>query len=56
LGRYLGAQKSKEIKTDLNYENMFLVTYACPRCSESFQKRPWVTIRDCNKCKIKFRE
>ena len=56
LGRYLGAQKSKEIKTDLNYENMFLVTYACPRCNESFQKRPWVTIRDCNKCKIKFRE
>ena len=56
IARYLGAQKTKEIKTDMNYENMFLVTYACPRCKESFQKRPWVTIRECVKCKIKFRE
>ena len=56
LGRYLGAQKSHEIKTDMNYENIFLVTYACPRCKESFQKRPWITIRECVKCKIKFRE
>ena len=56
LGRYLGTQKSHEIKTDMNYENMFLVTYACPRCNESFQKRPWITIRECMKCKIKFRE
>ena len=56
LGRYLGNQKSQEIKTDMNYENMFLVTYSCPRCKESFQKRPWITIRECVKCKIKFRE
>ena len=56
LGRYLGSQKSQEIRSDMNYENMFLVTYACPRCKESFQKRPWITIRECVKCKIKFRE
>jgi ribosomal protein L37AE/L43A len=56
MGRYLGMQKAKEIKTDLNYENIFLVTYSCPRCKESFQKRPWVTIRECFKCKVKFRE
>jgi pSer/pThr/pTyr-binding forkhead associated (FHA) protein len=56
IGRYLGSQKAKEIKTDMNYENMFLETYACPRCKESFQKKPWVTIRECYKCKIKFRE
>jgi pSer/pThr/pTyr-binding forkhead associated (FHA) protein len=55
LGRYLGQQKSNEIRQDLTYEDMFLQTYACPRCQESFQRRPWITIRDCFKCKIKFR-
>ena len=55
LGRYLGQQKSNEIKSDLTYEEAFLQTYCCPRCKESFQKKPWVTIRDCFKCKIKFR-
>ena len=55
LGRYLGQQKSNEIRQDLTYEDMFLQTYACPRCQESFQKRPWITLRECFKCKIKFR-
>jgi pSer/pThr/pTyr-binding forkhead associated (FHA) protein len=55
LGRYLGQQKSNEIRQDLTYEDMFLQTYSCPRCQESFQRRPWITIRDCFKCKIKFR-
>jgi pSer/pThr/pTyr-binding forkhead associated (FHA) protein len=55
LGRYLGQQKSNEIKSDLTYEEAFLQTYCCPRCKESFQKKPWVTIRDCFRCKIKFR-
>jgi pSer/pThr/pTyr-binding forkhead associated (FHA) protein len=55
IGRYLGQQKSNEIKSDLTYEEAFLQTYCCPRCKESFQKKPWVTIRDCFKCKIKFR-
>jgi pSer/pThr/pTyr-binding forkhead associated (FHA) protein len=55
LGRYLGQQKSNELKSDLTYEEAFLQTYCCPRCKESFQKKPWVTIRDCFKCKIKFR-
>jgi pSer/pThr/pTyr-binding forkhead associated (FHA) protein len=56
IGRYLGQQKSNEIKNDITYEEMFLKTYACPRCKESFQKKPWVTIRECFKCKSKFRE
>ena len=55
VGRYLGQQKTNEIKGDLTYEDMFLETYSCPRCKESFQKKPWVTIRDCYKCKIKFK-
>lgn len=56
LGRYIGQQKSNEIRGDLTYENMFLEVYSCPRCKESFQKKPWVTIRDCFKCKLIFRE
>lgn len=56
LGRYLGQQKSSEIRQDLNYETAFLETYCCPRCKESFQKKPWITIRDCLKCKLKFRQ
>jgi predicted component of type VI protein secretion system len=55
LGRFLGQQKSNEIRQDLTYEEMFLQTYACPRCQESFQKRPWITIRECIRCKIKFK-
>lgn len=55
VGRYLGQQKTNEIKGDLTFEDMFLETYCCPRCKESFQKKPWVTIRDCYKCKIKFK-
>ena len=55
VGRYLGQQKTNEIKGDLTYEDMFLETYCCPRCKESFQRKPWVTIRDCYKCKIKFK-
>lgn len=55
LGRYLGHQKSNEIKSDLTYEEAFLQTYSCPRCKESFQKKSWVTIRDCFKCKIKYK-
>lgn len=54
-GRYFGQQKSNEIRGDLTMEDMFLLTYACPRCKESFQKKPWVTIQDCFKCKIKFK-
>lgn len=54
-GRYLASRKSSEIKDDVSYENMFLQVYACPRCQESFQKKPWITIRDCFKCKVKFR-
>ena len=56
LGRYIGQQKSNELRGDLTYENMFLEVYSCPRCKESFQKKPWVTIRDCFKCKLIFRE
>jgi pSer/pThr/pTyr-binding forkhead associated (FHA) protein len=55
LGKFLGQQKSNEIRQDLTYEEMFLQTYACPRCQESFQKRPWITIRECIRCKIKFK-
>jgi pSer/pThr/pTyr-binding forkhead associated (FHA) protein len=55
LGRYIGQQKSNEIRDDLSYENMFLEVYCCPRCKESFQKKPWITIRDCFKCKLIFR-
>lgn len=55
LGRFLGQQKSNELKSDFTYEEAFLQTYCCPRCKESFQKKPWITIRDCFKCKIKFR-
>jgi pSer/pThr/pTyr-binding forkhead associated (FHA) protein len=55
LGKYLGQQSSSKIRNDLTYEYAFLQTYACPRCQESFQKKPWITIRECYKCKIKFR-
>jgi pSer/pThr/pTyr-binding forkhead associated (FHA) protein len=55
LSRYLGTQKSNEIRNDFTYEEAFLQVYACPRCGESFQKKPWITIRDCFKCKLKFR-
>ena len=55
LGRYLGQQKSSEIRNDLTYEDAFLQVYSCPRCQESFQKKPWITIRECFKCKIRFR-
>ena len=55
IGRYLGMQKTNEIRNDLNYEDAFLQAYACPRCLESFQKKPWITIRECHKCKVKFR-
>jgi pSer/pThr/pTyr-binding forkhead associated (FHA) protein len=55
LGRYLGQQQSNKIRNDLTYEDIFLATYSCPRCKESFQKKPWVTIRDCFKCKVKFK-
>lgn len=55
MGRYLGQQQSSKIRNDLTYEDAFLQTYACPRCSESFQKKPWITIRECFKCKSKFR-
>jgi hypothetical protein len=54
-GRYFGQQKSNEIRGDLTMEDMFLLTYACPRCKESFQKKPWVTIQDCFECKLKFK-
>jgi pSer/pThr/pTyr-binding forkhead associated (FHA) protein/ribosomal protein L37AE/L43A len=55
LGRYLGQSKSNELRSDFTYEDMFLQVYSCPRCKESFQKKPWITIRECNKCKLKFR-
>lgn len=55
FGRYLGQQESSKIRQDLSFETAFLETYACPRCKESFQKKPWITIRDCFKCKLKFR-
>jgi pSer/pThr/pTyr-binding forkhead associated (FHA) protein len=55
LGRYLGQQETNKIKNDHTYDDMFLQVYACPRCKESFQRKPWITIRDCNKCRIKFR-
>ena len=55
VGRYLGQQRTNEIKGDLTYEDMFLETYCCPRCKESFQKKPWITIRECFKCKLKFK-
>jgi pSer/pThr/pTyr-binding forkhead associated (FHA) protein len=55
LGRYLGQKESNKIRGDLTFEDAFLEVYACPRCSESFQKKPWITIRDCFKCKTKYR-
>jgi pSer/pThr/pTyr-binding forkhead associated (FHA) protein len=55
FSRYLGMQKSNSLRNDVNYEEAFLVAYSCPRCEESFQKKPWVTIRDCTRCKTKFR-
>jgi len=55
VARFLGQQKSNEIKLDNTYEDNFLLLYSCPRCQESFQKKPWITIRECSKCKTKFR-
>ena len=55
LGRYFGQQKSSQIRNDLTYEDVFLEVYSCPRCKESFQKKAWITIRECFKCKCKFR-
>ncbi len=55
IGRYLGQHESNKIQNDLSFEDMFLIAYSCPRCKESFQKKAWITIRECNKCKIKFR-
>jgi pSer/pThr/pTyr-binding forkhead associated (FHA) protein len=55
LGRYLGQKQSNKIKGDLTFEDAFLEVYACPRCKESFQKKPWITIRECFKCKTKYR-
>ena len=55
LGRFLGQQKSNKIMNNLTFEDAFLQTYACPRCKESFQKKPWITIRECYRCKAKFR-
>jgi pSer/pThr/pTyr-binding forkhead associated (FHA) protein len=56
FGRYLGQQESSKIRQDLSFETAFLEIYSCPRCKESFQKKPWITIRDCFKCKLKFRK
>lgn len=56
VSKYISQQKVNKLRGDLTYEDMFLTVYACPRCKESFQKRPWVTIRDCVRCKIKFKE
>lgn len=55
LGRYLAGKKTNEIRTDLSYDKAFLEAYSCPRCNESFQKKPWITIRECNRCKVVFR-
>ncbi len=55
IARYIGQKKSNEIRSDLSYENVFLEMYCCPRCKESFQRKPWITIRDCFKCKLSFR-
>jgi pSer/pThr/pTyr-binding forkhead associated (FHA) protein len=55
LGRYLGQKESNKIRGDLTFEDAFLEVYACPRCKESFQKKPWVTIRECFRCKTKYR-
>jgi pSer/pThr/pTyr-binding forkhead associated (FHA) protein len=55
FSRYLGMQKSNSLRNDINYEDAFLIAYSCPRCEESFQKRPWITIRDCPRCKTKYR-
>jgi len=55
LGKYLGDRESNKIRNDLTFEDIFLATYACPRCKESFQKKPWITIRECYKCRLKFR-
>jgi pSer/pThr/pTyr-binding forkhead associated (FHA) protein len=55
MARYLSQQKVSKLRNDFSYEDMFLQVYACPRCKESFQKKPWITIRECFKCRIKFR-
>jgi pSer/pThr/pTyr-binding forkhead associated (FHA) protein len=55
LGRYLGQKQSNKIRGDLTYDDAFLEVYACPKCKESFQKKPWITIRECFKCKTKYR-
>jgi ribosomal protein L37AE/L43A len=55
LGRYLGQKKADQIRDDVSYRDQFLVDYACPRCQHSFQTQPWVTIRQCNKCRINFK-
>jgi pSer/pThr/pTyr-binding forkhead associated (FHA) protein len=55
MARYMSQQKVSKLRNDFTYEDMFLQVYACPRCKESFQKKPWITIRECNKCRIKFR-
>jgi pSer/pThr/pTyr-binding forkhead associated (FHA) protein/ribosomal protein L37AE/L43A len=55
MARYLSQQKVSKLRNDFSYEDMFLQVYACPRCKESFQKKPWITIRECLKCRTKFR-
>jgi pSer/pThr/pTyr-binding forkhead associated (FHA) protein len=55
MARYISQQKTSKLRSDFSYEDMFLQVYSCPRCKESFQKKPWITIRECLKCKIKFR-
>ena len=56
MARYISQQQTSKLRSDFTYEDMFLQIYACPRCKESFQKKPWITIRECLKCKIKFRQ
>jgi len=55
MSRYLAQHQTSKVREDFTYEDMFLITYSCPRCKESFQKKPWITIRECSKCRVKFR-
>jgi pSer/pThr/pTyr-binding forkhead associated (FHA) protein len=55
LGRYVGQKKADQIRDNVAYRDKFLVEYACPRCKQSFQTMPWITIRQCNKCRLNFK-
>jgi len=55
IAQYLQRKNSSAMTGGETFEKMFYELYCCPRCEESFQKRPWYTIKECQRCKVKFK-